>query len=152
MVSANSTAYLVCSRKTNDRFANCIDIGVQNLKLYYAGAGVVTASNKDKKIILLGRVVDSADPNIDTQQIAEDLVKADDVSGLISRSRGLAGRFIILYVNEVLLYVLPDAVASVPITFTTTDEMFIASNPRFIAEIMNWTESAVSREIKSKAA
>ncbi len=151
MFCQNGTSYLICESRI-DTFTNCIDIGVNNLKLHYEATSIIKKELNGRVVILLGRFIDSSDPEVEEEQIAECLVKSEDVGTMIEKSRGLAGRFVILYATGGCLFILPDAIASIPVTYTTENELFIASNPKFIADIVGWSESAISKEIKSKAA
>lgn len=151
MSNKNNNAYLIYAGE-NYRFENYIEIGINNLKLYYNNCTVIKKNMGDKTLILMGRVVDSNHPHSEPDSIAESLIKSSNIDELIENSKGLAGRFIILYSNGKQLYIFPDAVASIPVTFTTHGELSVASNPRFVAEMKGWHESDVSREIKNKAA
>jgi hypothetical protein len=147
MSNKNNNAYLIYAGE-NYRFENYIEIGINNLKLYYNNCTVIKKNMGDKTLILMGRVVDSNHPHSEPDSIAESLIKSSNIDELIENSKGLAGRFIILYSNGKQLYIFPDAVASIPVTFTTHGKLFVASNPRFVAEMKGWHESDVSREIK----
>lgn len=151
MFDQNRTSYLICASRV-DTFTNYIDIGVNNLKLHYESASIVKKEFDGRVVILMGVLVDSADPDVEEEQVAEGLVQLEDVTTLIEKSKGLAGRFVIFYSEGDNLFIIPDAIASIPVTYTTGNELLIASNPKFIAEIKVWREWEISVEIKSKAA
>ena len=141
--------YLMCTKRV-DKFKNSINIG--NYKFQYGNTNIVYKEHRGKSIIIFGKFVDSYNCNKTDEEIALDLLEADNLDELINRSKKIAGRFIIVYNSDEGLFVIPDVITSIHVAYTVDgNDLYISSNPKIIADINNWEESSTSKEIKSSA-
>ncbi|NMA67039.1 MAG: hypothetical protein GX957_12540 [Clostridiaceae bacterium] len=150
MFGVDVTSYLIGTKKMG-KFRNTIDLDVGNLKFQYNDGQVFTSKRRKKSIIVMGRFVDAFNPERSPNQILEVLLDSNDVEELIYKNRSLAGRYIIIYQFDGRLIIVPDACATIPVTFTTCGHLYVASNPKNIATLNGWSESRLSKKIKSRA-
>jgi asparagine synthetase B (glutamine-hydrolysing) len=148
MFDNSSTSYILCKRRL-DRFANCVDVGIDNIKLQYNNAHVVRKKQSGKSLVLVGRFVDGEDYNRDEEQIADELLNSNGLDDLLEKSKSLSGRFVIIYTSGKQLLILPDATASIPVNYSVIGDLCVSSNPKIIADINGWQESNVSKKITS---
>jgi len=142
--------YLIC-KEINKRFNKYYDIG--DYKFQYKDLDAVLGVKDDKHVILFGRVVNSRMPNNTTEDILNELLESSSLINLIDNSKKLAGRFVIVYYSNEGFFIIPDAASSIHIAYTTIGyDLYVSSNPKIIADINNFEESILSKEIKSSGA
>lgn len=138
------------SKKVNERFKKNIDVG--DYKFQYNDRNAFFCKSEEKTIIIFGFAVDSLNSDRTIQEIASELIQSQNVIELVSKSKKLAGRFVIVYKSGQDFIVLPDATASIHVAYTIQNELKISSNPKLIADNSGYNESEKSKEIKSEAA
>lgn len=142
--------YLIC-KEMNSQFNKYYDIG--DYKFQYKDSDAVYGVKDDKHIIIFGSIVNSRMPNYSTEEILSDLLESSSLEDLINNSKKMAGRFIIVYSSKEGFFIIPDASASIHVTYTTVgNDLYVSSNPKIIGDINNFEESYVSKVIKSSAA
>ena len=86
-------------------------------------------------------------------EIANDLLQSENLEVLIKRYKKLAGRFIIVCHTNEGFFIIPDATASIHVTYTVQgNDLYVSSNPKIISDLNGWEESPLSKQIKSSAA
>lgn len=138
-------AYLLTKSSTNI-FPNSIKIGEYFFQYDYNN-NIHSIKSADNELIILGAVVDSYG-RMSTLEIMKLLVNAASVGELIANYKKLAGRFVIVFKNNDLIYVIPDACATIRVCYSITNEgVYVSSEPIIIANLLNYTESEKSSKI-----
>ncbi|NMB40789.1 MAG: hypothetical protein GX996_02505 [Firmicutes bacterium] len=146
----NNNSYLLCSQKIDD-YSNCIKI--YDYKFQYNNNTAIFKKQSGKEIIVFGKLINSHQHEQKDEEIVLDLLKSNNLSDLINRSRKLAGRFIIIFFSREGFFVIPDATASIHVAYTTHGEnLHVSSTPKVIADLNGWKESSLSKKIKTFAA
>lgn len=141
--------FLLCKERNSD-FINDYDIG--GFKFQYHDRDAVFTSDDKKSVILFGTIVDSENYNTSSDDIAHGLLNSKDFSDLIGKSKKLAGRYVIVYCSDEGLFVLPDATASIQVAYSiSSNDLYVSSNPKIIADMNKWQESPLSIKIKNSA-
>lgn len=147
---ARHYAYLI-SRQSNDGFNRKIQIADYYFQ-YNSNSNAIFKRCGDREIIVFGKVVSSSDCMQSESDIADELLQSISLDDLLFRMRTLAGRFVTVYFSGKELYVIPDAAASIHVTYTLKEyDLFVSSNAKIIADHLGWEESAESKSIKSCA-
>ncbi len=101
----------------------------------------------NNELIIFGVFVDS-DGRMSTSEIMNSLVISTSIDEFINNCKKLAGRFIIVFKNNDLIYVLPDACSTIKVCYSITNEgVYVCSDPKIIADLLNYTESEKSTKI-----
>lgn len=145
-----SIDFLISKERYNN-FSKYYDFG--NYKFQYNDLEATSETVNDRTIIIFGTIVNSHDYNYSKNDIMNHLLDSKDFFDLINISKKMAGRFVIVYSSKEGLFVLPDAVSSIQVAYDIVgQDLIISSNPKIIADINNYEESMVSKQIKSSAA
>ncbi|MFA5670780.1 MAG: hypothetical protein WC967_16220 [Balneolaceae bacterium] len=134
-----------------DNFANYLNI--EDYVFNYNESPAFIGTNDDKTLIIHGIIVNSHDSNSSETDIVNELLESINFNDFISRSKKMAGRFVLIYRSKEGFFVLPDATASIQVAYDIKSEnLFISSNPKIIADIQKYDESQISKTIKASAA
>lgn len=149
MVGLGRYAYVVC-HKRHRIMKNHTAIGWGDLVLQYEDTPIWRSEQDGKRLLVVGRFVDSENDKRAEGEIVDELVDNNEIDGLLENIGRLAGRFIVIYLVRGQLFVIPDATASVPVNYSIKGDLYISSNAKIIADINGWCESHASREIRAK--
>lgn len=138
------------TKEENQLFNNSIKIG--DFYLYYNDFKVFSDKSNNSQIVLLGNFVDSHNPARSQKEIINELIELSSFNEIINKSKKLAGRFIIFHYNQLKLHILPDATASIQVSYSTKSEvLFASSHPKIIANKMNENISEQALDIQMKS-
>jgi hypothetical protein len=135
LLTKSSIKILENSMKIGEYFFQYDDNNIQSIK------------NGNNELIIFGVFVDS-DRRMSPLEIMNLLVNSTSIDEFITNSKKLAGRFIIVFKNKNLIYVLPDACSTIKVCYSNTNEgVYVSSEPKIIADLLKYTESGKSTEI-----
>jgi hypothetical protein len=139
------------AKSRNKRFKNSIDIG--GYKFQYNDREAFAYKDKENSILIFGLIVDSHDHKKGIPEIVGELVDSSNINEFISKTKKLAGRFVIVLQLKNELIVFPDPSCSIQAAYVIDKnyELVLSSNPKLIADYYGFKESAISKQIKSQA-
>ncbi|NQU32272.1 MAG: hypothetical protein HQ521_03475 [Bacteroidetes bacterium] len=100
--------------------------------------------SKQGRIILLGYILDTSNPELNNRQIIEDLINnSHDINSLCKLLYKLSGRFVIIYITINMMYMLHDlaGLRSIYWAQTVEGDFIFASQPSHIAVVMKYKYS-----------
>jgi len=143
----------IFSKKSDDRFKHNTKIYNYYFNHNYSSSQISYGINDKSYIIIIGDFIDANNPFKTSDEVADKLLKCNNISELVDETMHLAGRYLILVgENKCLQYVLTDPTVTIPINFTFKENEFtLSSHASFIADIYNYKQSEDAIDIKNKA-
>jgi hypothetical protein len=106
--------------------------------IYHPDLNVEIKEYQDRKMILLGYVLDPLNPELTNIDILEELIQKKDIYDLLTHTNHLNGRFVMIYLDRDNIYLFHDATGFREVFYHFADAVtLIGSTPNFLAEWLN---------------